>query len=167
MEFYLERDVDPSGISGTGRIAHGILFDDGRVAMRWMTDHRSTALYESLYDVYKIHAHGGQTRLVGKGCTIGLALCGDERSIYVVGGKELDQGERVRVLDLLRVTQELRNGEPRVDEHFNVFEGSRANTLNRLWTNMSQATFELGGPGGREPIWGDSPPKFDVEEVTA
>ncbi|CAN0439958.1 unnamed protein product, partial [Laminaria digitata] len=64
MEFYLERDEDPSGISGTGRIAHGTLFEDGHVAMRWLTGHRSTAIYDSLYDVYKIHAHGGTTRLV-------------------------------------------------------------------------------------------------------
>ncbi len=74
MEFYLQRDEDESGVSGTGRVAHGVVFDDGRIAMRWLTERGSTAAYDHLEDVRRIHGHGGKTRLVsGAGCA--LAAC--------------------------------------------------------------------------------------------
>lgn len=64
--FVLERDIDETGISGTGRVAEGIQFSDGRCAMRWMTADliRSTAVYDSIEDVAFIHGHGGKTRIV-------------------------------------------------------------------------------------------------------
>lgn len=62
--FELHRDQDASGVSGTGTVAQGVQFDDGTCAMRWLSDHRSTALYASAHDVELIHGHGGMTRLV-------------------------------------------------------------------------------------------------------
>ena len=61
--FYLVRsvDVDPDKISGTGVIASGVVFEDGRVAMRWMTQHKSTAIYDSIDELLAIHGHGGKT----------------------------------------------------------------------------------------------------------
>lgn len=61
--FRLVRDVDESGISGTGVVARGVVFTDGTVAMRWITANRSTALYDSMLDLLKIHGHGGKTRV--------------------------------------------------------------------------------------------------------
>lgn len=63
-KFKLIRDIDESGISGTGVVAEGIEFRDGTVAMRWITDRHSTCIYDTLDDVEAIHGHGGKTRVV-------------------------------------------------------------------------------------------------------
>lgn len=62
--FTLQRDEDESGVSGTGPVAHGVVFPDGVVAMRWATGTASTAIYASIGDVEIIHGHGGKTRIV-------------------------------------------------------------------------------------------------------
>jgi hypothetical protein len=59
--FHLVRDEDETGVSGTGTVAVGVVFPDGTVAMRWNTNTASTAVYDSLEDVIKIHGHGGKT----------------------------------------------------------------------------------------------------------
>ena len=62
--FWLDRVEDESGVSGTGHVAQGVVFFDGVVALRWMTEYRSSAIYASLDDVERIHGHGGKTRIV-------------------------------------------------------------------------------------------------------
>jgi hypothetical protein len=62
--FYLNRKKDISGISGTGRIAEGFVFDNGVVAMTWLTQYTSTSVYRSIDDVEKIHGHEGATEVV-------------------------------------------------------------------------------------------------------
>jgi hypothetical protein len=63
--FHLERDVDVSGISGTGIVAEGVEFSDGAVVIRWVTGkHRSTVVWPGIADVEAIHGHGGATRIV-------------------------------------------------------------------------------------------------------
>lgn len=62
--FELHRDVDETGISGTGVVAQGVEFDDGRCAMRWLPGVTSTVVYDSLGDLERIHGHGGKTRIV-------------------------------------------------------------------------------------------------------
>jgi hypothetical protein len=62
--FYLNRMKDISGISGTGRIAEGFVFDNGVVAMTWLTKYTSTSIYRSIDDVEKIHGHEGATEVV-------------------------------------------------------------------------------------------------------
>lgn len=62
--FALQRDADETGISGTGRVAEGVLFSNGRVALTWLTKHTSVAIYESMTAVEAIHGHGGKTRIV-------------------------------------------------------------------------------------------------------
>lgn len=61
--FYLNRIEDESQVSGTGRVAQGVVFDDGTCAMRWLTRTRSTALYSSIEDLISIHGHGGKTQI--------------------------------------------------------------------------------------------------------
>lgn len=63
--FHLQRDDDVTGISGTGRVAEGVVFSDGRVAVRWIVgEHRSTVTWDSVEAVEAIHGHGGATRIV-------------------------------------------------------------------------------------------------------
>ena len=59
--FVLNRLVDVTGISGTGIVAEGVRFSDGRVALMWTTRNRSIAFYDSLEDVIAIHGHSGKT----------------------------------------------------------------------------------------------------------
>lgn len=62
--FNLVRHTDVSGISGTGVVAQGVEFNDGTVAMRWITgEHRSTVLWDDIESVVAIHGHGGATEL--------------------------------------------------------------------------------------------------------
>lgn len=62
--FHLVRKVDASGISGTGRVAEGVLFDNGWVAMIWLSARPSVNLFASIEDVEAIHGHDHKTEIV-------------------------------------------------------------------------------------------------------
>jgi hypothetical protein len=59
--FYLVRHVDPSGVSGTGIVAHGVEFCDGSVALRWICAKPSTSVWDSIEDMISVHGHAGST----------------------------------------------------------------------------------------------------------
>ena len=61
--FLLQREHDVSGVSGTGVVAEGVQFTDGRVVMRWLGDYPSVVLHGSMGDVERIHGHGGASRV--------------------------------------------------------------------------------------------------------
>lgn len=63
--FLLIRDEDETGISGTGVVAEGVEFLDGRVVLRWQTRnaHHSTVVWDDIEDVLAIHGHNGKTRV--------------------------------------------------------------------------------------------------------
>jgi len=63
VTFDLIRLSDEGGVSGTGHVAEGVVFADGTTVMRWLTDKRSTAVYESARDLLAIHGHGGKTEM--------------------------------------------------------------------------------------------------------
>tara|TARA_R100001443_G_scaffold39671_2_gene53091 strand:+ start:938 stop:1279 length:342 start_codon:yes stop_codon:yes gene_type:complete len=62
--FYLNRVEDESGISGTGRVAQGFIFDNGKVAVTWLSEHPSVTVYDNIGEVSAIHGHGGKTEIV-------------------------------------------------------------------------------------------------------
>lgn len=61
MLFELVRNEDPSGVSGLGVIAQGVMYDDETVALRWRGHSPSTAVWDSLEKVLAVHGHGGKT----------------------------------------------------------------------------------------------------------
>lgn len=61
--FDLVRYRDETGVSGTGKVAEGVLFADGQCVMRWCTSTRSTAIYETIADLIRIHGHNGATQV--------------------------------------------------------------------------------------------------------
>jgi hypothetical protein len=63
-EFSLIRNEDISGISGTGRVAQGFVFEDGTAALRWLTKDRSMCFYGSIEELERIHGHNGSTQVV-------------------------------------------------------------------------------------------------------
>ena len=62
--FYLNRVEDESGISGTGRVAQGFIFDNGKVCVTWLSDHPSVTVYDNIGEVHAIHGHGGKTEVI-------------------------------------------------------------------------------------------------------
>ena len=65
--FRLVRSEDETGVSGTGVVAYGTAYPNGKVAMAWHAPDRpqSVAVYDSLEDVVAIHieSHKETTRL--------------------------------------------------------------------------------------------------------
>jgi hypothetical protein len=73
--FKLVRDVDLTGLSGTGEVAEGVEFSDGTVAVRWAElpedsenykrgVRATTVLFQNIKAVLALHGHNGATRLV-------------------------------------------------------------------------------------------------------
>ncbi len=61
--FELIRHEDESGISGTGKVAEGIEFSNGKCALCWISKYRSVAVYDSLRELEQIHGHDGKTEV--------------------------------------------------------------------------------------------------------
>ena len=62
--FKVKRIEDESGVSGTGIVAEGVEFDDGGVAMKWLS-HKSTVTFLPNVKIVKdIHGHQGKTKIV-------------------------------------------------------------------------------------------------------
>lgn len=62
--FHLQRNEDATGISGTGKVAEGVLWTNGWVSLMWLTEVFSLVTYPDLASVEKIHGHGGRTLVV-------------------------------------------------------------------------------------------------------
>lgn len=67
--FEMFRHTDVSGISGTGKVGEGVIFEDGHTVFRWSVHHapKSVVFYDSYGDflAISVNAHEGQrTRLV-------------------------------------------------------------------------------------------------------
>ena len=61
--FWLMRNEDESGVSGQGLVAEGIIFQNGKCALSWLTKYSSVAIYDSIKLVEAIHGHNGKTIL--------------------------------------------------------------------------------------------------------
>jgi hypothetical protein len=59
--FMLRRRRDVSGVTGTGRVADGVVFADGAVALRWRGTYPATAVWPGIAGVIAVHGHGGAT----------------------------------------------------------------------------------------------------------
>lgn len=62
--FEVIRDIDRSGISGTGKVAEGTEYTDGVCTLHWLTKWNSTVVYPNIQHVINIHGHDGATRFV-------------------------------------------------------------------------------------------------------
>lgn len=58
--FYLQRKEDISGMSGTGKVAEGVEWSNGRVAIIWLSSSPSTGQYDSITALETIHTHNGK-----------------------------------------------------------------------------------------------------------
>jgi hypothetical protein len=51
-------------VSGTGRVAEGVVFSNGLVALTWLSEHPTVSVYPSLAAVEAVHGHAGRTQVV-------------------------------------------------------------------------------------------------------
>jgi hypothetical protein len=61
--FVLNRKEDKGGVSGTGIVAEGIVFSNGKCVISWRTKYTSVAIYDDLKTLEAIHGHGGATQI--------------------------------------------------------------------------------------------------------
>ena len=61
QNFWLIRLEDETGISGTGVVAEGVQFANGKCAISWLTELTSIAIYDNIETVEKVHGHNGKT----------------------------------------------------------------------------------------------------------
>ncbi len=76
--FHLYREVDESGVSGTGIVAEGVMFSNCWVALHWLKEYTCVNIYPSIAEVMAIHGHGGKTKV----------LWDDEMEVVVVDDKK-------------------------------------------------------------------------------
>lgn len=64
--FILQRDVDVNGVSGTGVVAEGVEFNDGTVALRWLSEWPTSVVFHErgIDAVRAVHGHGGKTKIL-------------------------------------------------------------------------------------------------------
>lgn len=65
--FYLLRENDPSGISGTGRVADGVEFESGWCAIQFhpgIIGVTTIYPYHDIADMMLVHGHRGKTHIV-------------------------------------------------------------------------------------------------------
>ena len=63
--FRMIRHEDVSGVSGTGIVAYGTVFPNGKVAVAWTVPGKpqTVTIYDSFEDVKALHLHGGKTEI--------------------------------------------------------------------------------------------------------
>ena len=61
--FQVKRLEDKSGVSGTGIVAEGVEFDDGTVAMRWLSNKASITFFFNIKHLKDLHGHNGKTKI--------------------------------------------------------------------------------------------------------
>lgn len=59
--FVLNRAKDNTGTSGTGVVAEGICFSNGKVALHWLSHLGAVNVYDSMDVCTTLHGHGGNT----------------------------------------------------------------------------------------------------------
>jgi hypothetical protein len=62
--FHLNRVEDETGVSGTGIVAQGVVFDDGTCVLRWLTATPGTTVFADIEALKAVHGHGGKTQIV-------------------------------------------------------------------------------------------------------
>lgn len=62
--FYLLRHTDVNGLSGTGIVAVGVIYPDGKAHMQWVSFKSSFEMHNSIESLIDIHGHSGATELI-------------------------------------------------------------------------------------------------------
>lgn len=60
----MQRQIDSTGMSGTGRVAEGCQFPNGWCALTWNSPFVTVGAYPNIEVVVHLHGHGGNTKVV-------------------------------------------------------------------------------------------------------
>ena len=90
--FVLKRGIDESGGSGTGIVAEGVEFSNGKCALTWRTRVRSVAVYDNIKELEAIHGHGGNTRILFVPNYNEAGVCADCQ-MFSVGVKTIKESD--------------------------------------------------------------------------
>lgn len=66
-KFHLKRNVDESGVSGTGIVAVGVVLPSGKCIIEWTTTQAGVpglGIYDNMEGLEKIHGHKGATQII-------------------------------------------------------------------------------------------------------
>lgn len=65
--FALVRNIDDTGVSGTGTVAEGVIFSDGTAVLRWrplrQDGETSHAVWPNTTALLNVHGHDGKTTI--------------------------------------------------------------------------------------------------------
>lgn len=53
--FHIIRKHDESGVSGTGNVLQGVVFDEGTTVVQWLVEPYGLGFYDSFEDFKKVH----------------------------------------------------------------------------------------------------------------
>ena len=59
--FHLVRTEDLSNVSGTGIVAEGIEFENGKVVICWTSKYHIVSTIDNIHTLEAVHGHGGRT----------------------------------------------------------------------------------------------------------
>jgi hypothetical protein len=62
--FHLFRHTDVNGLSGTGVVAVGVVYPNGKAHMQWVSFKSSFEMHDSVEALIDIHGHHGATELI-------------------------------------------------------------------------------------------------------
>lgn len=62
--FYLERQEDESGVSGIGKVAEGVEFENARCVVQWLSHKPTITIFDNIKHLKDLHGHGGKTVVV-------------------------------------------------------------------------------------------------------
>ena len=62
--FYVRRDEDVHGNTGTGVVAEGVVLSSGKAVLQWLDKVASVVVFDSIEQVEAIHGHGGKTVVI-------------------------------------------------------------------------------------------------------
>lgn len=62
--FQLNRIRDISGVSGTGIVAEGVEFSNGKCVMSWLTGHQSIIVYDDMKTLVAVHERDGNAKIL-------------------------------------------------------------------------------------------------------
>ncbi len=135
--FYLQRDVDVSGVSGTGIVAWGILFPGNVVALRWTSKWPTSVVFHErgIESVEAVHGHDGKTRIVWLDDAA-------SRAATARGGEEALLREVVNHIDQVEEWQDL---DPATG--ITTFDMAHAAALDDLFALRDRLDARLAGKG--------------------
>lgn len=66
IKFEMSRGNDSSGVSGTGKVVEGVIFDNGQVVIRWVTESGCIAVWNSFREFLNVHvlSHPGNDTII-------------------------------------------------------------------------------------------------------